>query len=104
MQVMLEHQQEHKLKGCVEMGDAYIGGEREGKVGRGVIHKKPFIATVETDEQANPRKIHLRAVKGFRPNAIAAYARRVWLQEVWSSVMALLVSEELKKQVIGILL
>ena len=76
MQVMLERQQEHKLKGRIEMDDAYIGGEREGKAGRGAAHKKPFIAAVETDEKANPRKIHLRAVKGFRTNAIAAYASK----------------------------
>ena len=76
MQVMLERQQEHKLNGRIEMDDAYIGGEQEGKAGRGATHKNPFIAAVETDEKANPRKIHLRAVKGFRTNAIAAYARK----------------------------
>ena len=75
MQVMLERQQKSKLKGRIEIDDAYIGGERTGKPGRGASHKKPFIAAVQTDENACVQKIHLRAVKGFRTKEIARYAK-----------------------------
>ena len=75
MHVMHDHQRDDKLSGRIEMDDAYIGGERAGKPGRGADHKKPFIAAVQTDDQAHPQKIHLRTVEGFRSRAIAEYAR-----------------------------
>jgi len=37
------------------MDDAYLGGERPGKRGRGVEHKFPFVAAVQTDEERHPR-------------------------------------------------
>ena len=75
MQVMLERQQPHCLGGTVEMDDAYLGGERAGKRGRGSRNKIPFIAAVETQD-GNPMKIHLRRVKGFRKACIKAYAKQ----------------------------
>jgi len=76
MQVMLERQQGETLRGRIEIDDAYIGGERPGKPGRGAHHKAPFIAVVETDaETRKPQRIQLRAVKGFRSTEIARYAR-----------------------------
>ena len=64
------------LSGRIEIDDAYIGGERSGKPGRGAHHKAPFIAVVATDAQTNtPQRIQLRAVTGFRSADIERYAK-----------------------------
>jgi transposase-like protein len=74
MQTMLERQQDKKLQGRIEMDDAYLGGERSGKRGRGSENKMPFIAAVETTDDGKPVQIHLRRVNGFRTKEIEAYA------------------------------
>jgi transposase-like protein len=54
MQVMHEREAKKPLKGRVEMDDAYIGGKREGKRGRGAAGKVPFVAAVETTDAGKP--------------------------------------------------
>lgn len=75
MQVMMERQSEKKLAGRIEMDDAYMGGEKPGKRGRGSRNKIPFVAAVETTQDGRPLKIHLRRVRGFRSAVIARYAK-----------------------------
>ncbi|WXG55137.1 MAG: IS1595 family transposase [Candidatus Sedimenticola sp. (ex Thyasira tokunagai)] len=75
MQVMMERQGKKKLTGRIEMDDAYIGGEKPGKRGRGSRNKIPFVAAVETTQDGRPLKIHLRRVRGFRSAEIARYAK-----------------------------
>ncbi|MCU7882414.1 MAG: IS1595 family transposase [Candidatus Thiodiazotropha sp. (ex Lucinoma aequizonata)] len=75
MQVMMERQRKKKLTGRIEMDDAYIGGEKPGKRGRGSRNKVPFVAAVETTQDGRPLKIHLRRVHGFRSKEIARYAK-----------------------------
>jgi transposase-like protein len=75
MQAMLEHQRTEKLTGRIELDDAYIGGEKPGKPGRGSRNKIPFVAAVETTQDGRPMKIHLRRVSGFRKAEIARYAK-----------------------------
>jgi hypothetical protein len=41
-----------KLAGRVEIDDAYLGGERSGRRGRGAAGKTPFVAAVETTPSA----------------------------------------------------
>lgn len=74
MQVMFERSQKQKLKGVIEMDDAYLGGEKAGKRGRGSLNKIPFVAAVETQD-GNPMKIQLRRVAGFRKACIKQYAK-----------------------------
>lgn len=85
MQVMLEHEREKTLSDRIEIDDAYLGGERAGKTGRGSPNKVPFIAVVQTTKDQQPVAIQLRRVKGFRKTALAHYAHtslrpgsRVW--------------------------
>ena len=85
MQVMLEHEREKMLFDRIEIDDAYLGGERAGKTGRGSPNKVPFIAVVQTTKDQQPVAIQLRRVKGFRKTALANYAQtslrpgsRVW--------------------------
>ena len=75
MQVMMERQGEKKLAGRIEIDDAYIGGEKPGKRGRGSRNKIPFVAAVETTQDGRRLKIHLRRIRGFRSAEIARYAK-----------------------------
>jgi transposase-like protein len=75
MQVMMERQSEERLAGRIEMDDAYIGGEKPGKRGRGSSNKIPFVAAVETTQDGRPMKIHLRRVRSFHKTEIARYAK-----------------------------
>ena len=65
-----------KLAGRVEVDDAYLGGERAGKRGRGAAGKTPFVAAVETTAERKPRRLRLTVVKGFRKKEIATLAKR----------------------------
>jgi ribosomal protein L37AE/L43A len=73
-QVMLERNATKRLDGNVQMDDAYIGGERSGKRGRGAAGKTPFVAAVATTEDGKPDQILLRRVIGFRKPAIGKLA------------------------------
>ena len=86
MQVMLERQQHKVLCGRIEMDDAYLGGERAGRLGRGSPNKVPFIAVVQTTEDKQPVAIQLRRVKSFRKTELARYAHASLSPEctVWS--------------------
>ena len=75
MQVMKEQESKKTLEQRVEMDDAYIGGERPGKVGRGAEGKTPFIAAVETDTDGKPQRIALQVVTGFTSAEVAAFAK-----------------------------
>jgi transposase-like protein len=76
MQVMLERNGGARLKGRVEMDDAYIGGERPGRRGRGAAGKTPFVAAVETTDDGKPHRVILRRVDGFRSRAVAGLAKK----------------------------
>ena len=69
---------ETRLAGRVEMDDAYLGGARSGKRGRGAAGKTPFVAAVSTTAEGRPRKVKLAPVRGFRKREIARGAPR-WL-------------------------
>ena len=51
------------LQGHVEMDEAYVGGRRPGKRGRGAAGKTPFVAAVETTAERRPRRLKLVPVK-----------------------------------------
>ena len=77
MQVMMEHERAHPLRGIVELDDAYFGGERSGgKCGRGSPGKTPCVAAVETNDGGHPLRMKLAVVKGFRLTEIAASAQQ----------------------------
>lgn len=63
----------YKLAGDVQIDDAYLGGERPGKTGRGAANKTPFVIAVETREN-KPVYTQLRRVSGFTSAAIKSYA------------------------------
>ncbi len=73
-QVMLERNSSKRLKGTVQMDDAYIGGARPGQRGRGADGKTPFVAAVATTEEGKPDQIILRRVAGLSKAAIEMLA------------------------------
>ena len=76
LEVMHERNQGETLTGRIEIDDAYLGGERPGKRGRGAEHKVPFIAAVQTDEEGHPQRVQLRRVSGFTLTGIRRYAQQ----------------------------
>jgi Zn ribbon nucleic-acid-binding protein len=74
MQVMTQREQARRLDGRVEIDDAYLGGERPGKRGRGSENKIPFIAAVQTNHQGHPLFVRLDRLSTFSHQAIKAWA------------------------------
>jgi transposase-like protein len=74
-QVMIERNAAKRLRGEVQMDDAYIGGSRPGKSGRGAAGKTPFVVAVSMTNDGKPDQIVLRRVGRFSKTAIARFAR-----------------------------
>jgi transposase-like protein len=73
-QVMIERNAAKRLKGDVQMDDAYMGGSRPGTCGRGAAGKTPFVAAVSMTRDGKPDQIALRRVERFSKTAIARFA------------------------------
>ena len=73
METMRLRNRNYKLKGDVQLDDAYLGGEKPGKRGRGAANKIPFVIAVQTRED-KPIYTQLRCVAGFTNSEIKAYA------------------------------
>jgi ISXO2-like transposase domain/Transposase zinc-ribbon domain len=70
MAAMTGREDAKRLDGRVEMDDAYLGGHRSGKRGRGAAGRQPFVAAVSTSDDRRPRKIKLLPVKGSREKEV----------------------------------
>jgi ISXO2-like transposase domain len=75
MQVMKEREARRVLSGLVQLDDAYCGGKRRGKSGRGARGKRPLVAAVQTDEEGHPQRMRLSCVRGFRLREIARWSK-----------------------------
>src|SRR5208337_2273401 len=73
MEAMRQRNHIYKLEGEVQIDDAYLGGEKPGKPGRGAANKTPFVIAVQTREN-KPVYAQLRRVPGFTSEAIKSYA------------------------------
>jgi hypothetical protein len=78
MQVMMERDQAKTLSGFIELDDAYLGGEKPGKPGRGSENKTPFVAAVQRTSQGHPEFIKLHIVDGFRSETIKRWAKQAF--------------------------
>lgn len=76
MAVMGEAEAGRELDIRVEIDDAYLGGARAGKAGRGSENKVPFVAAVETTEDGRPRYVRFDPMP-FTHERIDAWANRV---------------------------
>jgi len=75
MQVMKERESTKPLTGLIQLDDAFWGGRRRGKRGRGARGKTPLVAAVSTDEDGNPQRLRLSCVRGFRLREIARWSQ-----------------------------
>jgi hypothetical protein len=73
MEVMRQRNATYKIGGEVQIDDAYLGGEKAGKVGRGAANKIPFVIAVATRKN-KPVYTQLRCIPGFTKEAIKDYA------------------------------
>ena len=73
MEVMLQRNTIYKLSGNVQIDDAYQGGEKAGKRGRGAANKLPFVVAVQT-EKGRPIYTQLRCIPSFTKEAVRDYA------------------------------
>jgi ribosomal protein L37AE/L43A len=60
LEVMFLREAPRMLDGRVEVDDAYLGGERPGKRGRGSENKVSFIAAVQTNAAGHPHTVCLK--------------------------------------------
>jgi ribosomal protein L37AE/L43A len=75
MQVMDERETDRVLGERVELDDAYLGGVRPGKAGRGAAGKVPFVIAVQTSEEAHrPWYVRLDPLPGFTKKALVQWA------------------------------
>ena len=74
MEVMRQRNSIYKLDGLIQVDDAYVGGEKPGKPGRGAKNKLPFVVAVSTVE-GKPVYTQLRVVPGFSKEAICDWAK-----------------------------
>jgi transposase-like protein len=72
-QVMMEREDDNPLSGDIEIDDAYWGGKKKGKRGRGSANKVPFIAAVEKIDK-KPTRIKLSVVSRFSKKEIEKFA------------------------------
>ena len=75
LEVMAQREAPRLLTGRVEVDDAYLGGEHEGKAGRGSENKVPFVAAVQTNGKGHPIAVRLDRVKAFSKESIEAWAK-----------------------------
>lgn len=78
MQAMTEREESRKLKGFVQIDDAYLGGERNGgKPGRGSENKQPFLIAVQTDEALeHPTVAVIEPVRAFDNASVTEWVAR----------------------------
>lgn len=76
MQVMAERESGRALQGAVVVDDAYLGGEHQGKAGRGSENKVPFVAAVQLSDDGRPQVVRFDPVNGFKKGDIAEWAER----------------------------
>jgi transposase-like protein len=73
--VMLTREQDKPLSGNIELDDAYWGGKKKGKRGRGSTNKTPFVAAVQKRE-GKPHQIKLSVIKRFSKKEISLWANQ----------------------------
>jgi len=74
MQAMAEQDAKRRLSGLITLEDAYLGGRKEGKRGRGSANKQPFIAAVNLNKKGRPTYVKFTPLKSFTGPNIGRWA------------------------------
>jgi transposase-like protein len=75
LQVMVEREDRRQLSGRIEIDDAYLGGEKAGKPGRGSENKIPFLVALQTSDEGHPLYVRINRV-AFTKEAIEQWAKQ----------------------------
>ena len=75
LQVMAEREERRVLDGRIEIDDAYLGGERPGKPGRGSENKVPFVVAVQTTGDGQPVLTYFNRIP-FTKEALEAWINK----------------------------
>lgn len=75
LEVMAQRNAKRFLDQRVEIDDAYLGGERAGKPGRGSENKVPFVIAVQTTDDGHPLYVRLAPIP-FTQAAVAGWSRQ----------------------------
>ena len=75
LQVMTEREEQRVLDGRVEIDDAYLGGERPGKRGRGSENKVSFVVAVQTADDGRPLLARMNRI-AFTKEAVTEWANK----------------------------
>jgi ribosomal protein L37AE/L43A len=75
LQVMAEREDRRVLDGRVEIDDAYLGGERAGKRGRGSENKVSFVVAVQTSDDGRPMFARMNRIV-FTKEAMETWATK----------------------------
>lgn len=75
LQVMTEREDRRVLDGRVEIDDAYLGGERPGKPGRGSENKVSFVVAVQTSDDGRPMFARMNRI-AFTKEAMEVWATK----------------------------
>ena len=98
MAAMQDRNKAYKLKGDVQIDDAYLGGERQGTPGRGAAGKTPFLAAVETRD-GKPFYIKLRGLRPSTRRRSRPTPRRPWNLAPGSSATGFIALKALQRRV-----
>ncbi len=79
LQTMLLREEQRCLDGRVETDDAYLGGKKQGKRGRGAAGKTPFVAAIQTNNKGKPHFMCLTPVAGLHMRRLGSGRPNVWL-------------------------
>ena len=71
---MVLREEPRRLDERVEIDDAYLGGEKAGKRGRGSDNKTAFVVAVQTSAEGKPLFMRLTPVAGFTHAALKQWA------------------------------
>ena len=75
LQALLECDSRRRLRGLIEVDDAYVGGRRRGgKRGRGSPNKTPMVAAVAT-QAGRPTQLKLSRSKSFHSQEVERWSR-----------------------------
>ena len=74
-QAMLAGSSRRLLQHVVELDDAYLGGARAGRRGRGATGKTPLLVAVEAQADGRPGQAAIEPVRHFRQGRVHAFAQ-----------------------------
>jgi transposase-like protein len=82
LEAMAEREDARQLVGTVVADDAYLGGKRAGKRGRGSENKVPFVAAVELDDDGHPQHVRFDPLPDLKAASIEGWARNALAESV----------------------